>query len=142
MVFFEEVNPKNFMANFLVISLLHITSGTSSFLENLWKRKILNFVLYSNNLFVVNLSLLRKIPYFYLISWCENLWKSIVGQIVRNHAETVPFHKIFTSRNLVKLLYFSRSLVSSLLVLVILNNFFIFLPVKLLHIRSWITKQH
>ena len=130
------------MANFLVISLLHITSGTSSFLENLWKRKILNFVLYSNNLFVVNLSLLRKIPYFYLISWCENLWKSIVGQIVRNHAETVPFHKIFTSRNLVKLLYFSRSLVSSLLVLVILNNFFIFLPVKLLHIRSWITKQH
>ena len=124
------------MANFLVISLLHITSGTSSFLENLWKRKILNFVLYSNNLFVVNLSLLRKIPYFYLISWCENLWKSIVGQIVRNHAETVPFHKIFTSRNLVKLLYFSRSLVSSLLVLVILNNFFIFLPVKLLHIRS------
>ena len=130
------------MANFLVISLLHITSGTSSFLENLWKRKMLNFVLYSNNLFVVNLSLLRKIPYFYLISWCENLWKSIVGQIVRNHAETVPFHKIFTSRNLVKLLYFSRSLVSSLLVLVILNNFFIFLPVKLLHIRSWITKQH
>ena len=130
------------MANFLVISLLHITSGTSSFLENLWKRKILNFVLYSNNLFVVNLSLLRKIPYFYLISWCENLWKSIVGQIVRNHAETVPFHKIFTSRNLVKLLYFSRSLVSSLLVLVILNNFFIFLPVKLLHIKSWITKQH
>ena len=124
------------MANFLVISLLHITSGTSSFLENLWKRKILNFVLYSNNLFVVNLSLLRKIPCFYLISWCENLWKSIVGQIVRNHAETVPFHKIFTSRNLVKLLYFSRSLVSSLLVLVILNNFFIFLPVKLLHIRS------
>ena len=130
------------MADSLVSSLLHITSGTSSFLENLWKRKILNFVLYSNNLFVVNLSLLRKIPYFYLISWCENLWKSIVGQIVRNHAETVPFHKIFTSRNLVKLLYFLLSLVSSLLVLVILNNFFIFLPMKLLHIRSWITKQH
>ena len=48
---------------------------------------------------------LRKIPSFHLISWCGNF---VVRQ---NYAETVPFHKIPTPGNQVKLRYFSQCLI-------------------------------
>ena len=51
--------------------------------------------------------LLRKIPKFYLISWCGILWKCTVSAEFQV-AETTRFSKISRPGNQVKLLYFMQ----------------------------------
>ena len=56
---------------------------------------------------------LPKIPQFHLISSCENFlerrsFRIALGDSLRNYVETVPFHKISTPGNQVKLWHFTQ----------------------------------
>ena len=55
---------------------------------------------------------LQKIPYFHLISCGKAQFPHSLGRITRNYAETLPFHKISTPGNWVKLRYFLQCLIS------------------------------
>ena len=72
-----------------------------------WLNKTTNFLKWD----LWTLISLRKIPKFYLISWYENFVERRSFRMVsfaRNYAETVPFHKISTPGNQVKLRYFTQ----------------------------------
>ena len=76
------------------------------FINFSWKEILYQFSLHNAT------QSLPKISQFPLISWCENFlerrsFRLALGDSLPNYVETVPFHKISTLENQVKLWYFT-----------------------------------